>query len=522
MLEPLRSRVLKDLHATVMESPLAASSFNNVAPTNGSVPPLARTLELLSTPNNQEINEGAVNGGKLMDERCEAVAGRIPPEMIAHIMFFALDLDQKPMGEVERQTFMDLRSVSSSWRRTAYTTPALWRCLVVDIWENPDFVALATGWFSRGGGTRLHLELISWGYLPDTKSGLDAALPLVAHSSFQFSTLVLGKNILRAWGCIQSMLSPIASKATVEGLVIWLPSLSALNPLSDLGMGTSLEKAFPRLKSLVLQGSISFAPVTHSSLDSLALNDFRIPASNLAGIFQNFPVLQELIIGGNGSVIWGRDDELQSIELLTLKRLTLVANNVRQAMESFLCPMLQWFHLSDIPNADWFDPLFGISLTAFIGKSQAPTFTLRVTNTRNSLGNLLPSVLAPSLRIHRLEVQGIDWLSRTRPTVLFTCVNDIPVTLREIVAWETPQKPRSISRNVGGARDEGQEEPLRTIDVYFPGGKEEFALLGKRCHEGDTQVLLDFHCISKGAIEHMMLMKNPIYCHAYDSLLVSD
>ncbi|KAH6896301.1 hypothetical protein BKA70DRAFT_757988 [Coprinopsis sp. MPI-PUGE-AT-0042] len=389
----------------------------------------------------------------------------------------------------------------------------------MDIAQTPDFAALAISWLSRGGPeNKLHLQLQS----TKDHDSFDTVAPLIEHPSFRFSTLVLGVDILRRWKCVQSFMQPSASKATVEALTLRLPLQPPENPPIDPvppGASISLLEAFPRAKSLVLQGHIKYAPVTHPSLTSLAIDGARLAASDLSCLSQNFPSLEELVIAGVSRHVEWDNSDLQSIVIPSLKRLTLTTDDTQKVMQALTCSNLQWLHLSDIPNAKWFDPLFQIELKAFIEKSKKTEFTLRVTSSQDSLGNILPGILAHSLPIHRLEVQGIDWLSRRRPILLFDGEHDIPSSLCEIVAWETPRKLKFIPRNVGAVRNGPLEGPRRTIEVYFPGGKEELDVLGVRCDEKESQVYLNFHCMSKEAIQHKMHRQNPILCHAYNKLL---
>lgn len=515
-----------------MESPLNSYASHNLPLPDSLVPLWAREVEDLSQSISfcdQKMAEDVGDMEDLAKKRCEllerkdlvvsfrSAARRLPPELVAHIMFFALELDEKPMGEEERQLFMTLRSVSSLWRRTAWSTPALWRSLEVDIGEALDFAKQVPPWLSRGR-RNVHLTLKNTVGYGTPQSVLDEVLPLVALPTYSLTTLVLGATILRQWKCFQALMKPSAAKASVEALSIWLPE-SGLGPSDPVLAGASIDlaEAFPQMRSLALQGTIRYPPITHPSLTSLAVDNASMEAAEFTRIFKDFPCLEELVIA-TSRVAWDRPI-LTSIELPTLKRLALINHNAKEVMRSFTCSSLQWLHLSNIPNAIWFDSVSRMDLIAFIEKSKAVEFTLRLDSIQESLGNLLPRVLARSLPIHRLEVKGIDWLSRKRPKHLFDVEDDIPSSLREILASETPRKLPWISRNVGGERNGAPEGPRRTIDVYFPGGKEESNLLGVRCREEDTQVYLNFHCTSKGAIEHLMHRKNPIHSHSYESLL---
>ena len=57
----------------------------------------------------------------------------IPAEIIARVLFFALELHVKPLGPSGRVHFANLRCISSIWRGAAFATPQLWRSSEVDI-----------------------------------------------------------------------------------------------------------------------------------------------------------------------------------------------------------------------------------------------------------------------------------------------------------------------------------------------------------------------------------------------------
>ncbi|KAH6873512.1 hypothetical protein BKA70DRAFT_1352802 [Coprinopsis sp. MPI-PUGE-AT-0042] len=58
---------------------------------------------------------------------------RIPPEIIARIIQFAVGTPDGLMHREERLVFAQLRSVSRLWRETSFSTPRLWRAVGLDI-----------------------------------------------------------------------------------------------------------------------------------------------------------------------------------------------------------------------------------------------------------------------------------------------------------------------------------------------------------------------------------------------------
>ncbi|KAH6873513.1 hypothetical protein BKA70DRAFT_1482677 [Coprinopsis sp. MPI-PUGE-AT-0042] len=105
---------------------------------------------------------------------------RIPPEVIARVLEFAVEGPDDLMHQTERIFFSQLRSVCRLWRQTSFSTPSLWRGVGVDIgqitqnsygygiegylWRN------LTNWFRRAGEAA-PLKLQVYGPVPRTASG---------------------------------------------------------------------------------------------------------------------------------------------------------------------------------------------------------------------------------------------------------------------------------------------------------------------------------------------------------------
>ncbi|KAH6906740.1 hypothetical protein BKA70DRAFT_1428847 [Coprinopsis sp. MPI-PUGE-AT-0042] len=231
--------------AIAMDESLLPYSLNNFPLPDDLVPLWASEIDHIS--HSISIHDQRMKGGVASIERhtrqrvelCDwkdfitslrSAVRRLPAEVIAQIIFFSLELDRKALGLEGRQWFMTLRSVSSSWRRTAFSTARSMaelgdgHCSDTRLRHSSDILA-----FSWRPENKLHLQLQSTKY----HDSFDTIVPLIEHPSFRFSTLVLGLDILPRWKCFQSFMQPSASKATVEALTLRLPLQPPENPPVD-------------------------------------------------------------------------------------------------------------------------------------------------------------------------------------------------------------------------------------------------------------------------------------------------
>ncbi|KAH6905631.1 hypothetical protein BKA70DRAFT_1503054 [Coprinopsis sp. MPI-PUGE-AT-0042] len=173
---------------------------------------------------------------------------RIPPEILAKIMHSVLGGPGCFVDQWGRVEFLHLRQVAKEWRRTAYSTPSLWRFLSIDL---EDFPGLAAGpsvalvtltrrldwWFGHAGrNAEVHLDLgidrYPW---PEKVSWIGSMWGPNARR-FQLVTVQL-------WG--QLVLGPDVREE--------YPSMESLKNLSVSERVSGLEKKFPRSGKLEIQ-----------------------------------------------------------------------------------------------------------------------------------------------------------------------------------------------------------------------------------------------------------------------------
>ncbi|KAH6907960.1 hypothetical protein BKA70DRAFT_347894 [Coprinopsis sp. MPI-PUGE-AT-0042] len=101
-----------------------------------------------------------------------AAVRSIPAEILAKIIHWAIGGSGRFVDSDARHTFLHLRQVSTIWRRTAFSTPYLWRYLSVDtkkgLGRDPylamtALTRLIPQWFERAGReAEVHLDLGGW------------------------------------------------------------------------------------------------------------------------------------------------------------------------------------------------------------------------------------------------------------------------------------------------------------------------------------------------------------------------
>ncbi|KAH6908952.1 hypothetical protein BKA70DRAFT_1479732 [Coprinopsis sp. MPI-PUGE-AT-0042] len=80
---------------------------------------------------------------------------RVPPEVLASIIHFAIAGRCGYVSDKGRAIFLDIRSVCRLWRTTAFSTPSLWRAIERDLtarhWRKPSIWNCLASWFSHAG-----------------------------------------------------------------------------------------------------------------------------------------------------------------------------------------------------------------------------------------------------------------------------------------------------------------------------------------------------------------------------------
>ncbi|KAH6873498.1 hypothetical protein BKA70DRAFT_1352780 [Coprinopsis sp. MPI-PUGE-AT-0042] len=246
---------------------------------------------------------------KIRYEQTLSPLRRVPPEVIAKILAFALRTRYGCLNSFERQQFRDYRHVSKLWRATSLSTPSLWRGIHIDQgdfeglrpWDGQEveirqrFARYLTLWFSHAGqGACLRLAVSAiW--------GLKAAhiLEAIRDSTLCISSLVLEARDtprhFQRYADLAVLSNGPHSYPTLNSLTISLPKRSNMD--GEEGHTFDLTQSFPSLRTFTLNGPkgtpvpVNFA---HETLQHLHLTFFTYSPFQFSCLIQNLPNLSTL------------------------------------------------------------------------------------------------------------------------------------------------------------------------------------------------------------------------------------
>ncbi|KAH6908927.1 hypothetical protein BKA70DRAFT_1222484 [Coprinopsis sp. MPI-PUGE-AT-0042] len=221
---------------------------------------------------------------------------RLPPEVIASIMAFATISPYGLTGK-GRVEFQNLRGVSRLWRRTAFSTPLLWRNLTVTLKQfnrgdgSAQFSRALDSWFSRGGKgadftlavggqarnrTAYPQDVLSW--ITSTRTTLGMLALFDVH--FSFSQI---ENVFRA--------AP-PSLSSITTLFMSFPLAEDYDTEGSSSIDTT--PTFPHLQDLMILDAVDGITnsLSHQHLTYLDLSWLDLAVADIANIFRCFPSLR--------------------------------------------------------------------------------------------------------------------------------------------------------------------------------------------------------------------------------------
>ncbi|KAH6866026.1 hypothetical protein BKA70DRAFT_518151 [Coprinopsis sp. MPI-PUGE-AT-0042] len=270
---------------------------------------------------------------------------RVPGEIMVSIIHWDIGGPGHFVGATERETFLRLRQVSTLWRRTAFSTPYLWRYLRVDVDTSADedlhsatarFQRLIPQWFERAGrDAEVHL---AFGGRTNSDGQPIDGIGVAWRSkerSYRLTTAVLWGDVFLG-SCGSHFWTSHVTNLSIPGELV----------LASPGHPLSLSSRFPAPKSLVLGGHPEIYPflnnVNHPSLSSLLLSRLTIVPSDLTMSIRMLPRLEELII--HNSVFTPGGDEIQTTVHSSIERL-ICSHVILFRWPKILFPSLKFFKL---------------------------------------------------------------------------------------------------------------------------------------------------------------------------------
>ncbi|KAH6881251.1 hypothetical protein BKA70DRAFT_1342049 [Coprinopsis sp. MPI-PUGE-AT-0042] len=369
-----------------------------------------------------------------------APARDFPPEILANLMHWALGGPKHYLDDVERKRFLGLRQISRMWRRTAFSTPKLWRYLSVYL-KHPAEILVENSqalqilrrrldaWFQRAGaGAEVHLDLSD--HVHPISSGVALASVILGLEERPYRLITV-----RLW------------KTIIDGTD--LADLNARSPtvknLSVRGGIKDMHIMFANLESLAVTSSTERWRLLHLAhhpcLRSLRLMGMSINVTqDFAEILHGVPMLEELIL--DNIFYPSKPSTLTHPPMphLSLRRL-VTASLVLSRWDTVTFPNLEFCQL--IPVDDNFayvcDPDFSESESLaptgkFLAECNPKSLTLDAIgldiDAKNLFTLLSPMPSLKSLRLANpallLSEKGREWRERPSTTKVF-CKAQSPI-----------------------------------------------------------------------------------------------
>ncbi|KAH6908919.1 hypothetical protein BKA70DRAFT_1479658 [Coprinopsis sp. MPI-PUGE-AT-0042] len=237
-----------------------------------------------------------------------SVVRKLPPEIVAEIIKFSVATDWMDFCG---QHLRELCTVSQLWRRTAMSTPSLWRSLSVDL------KTLSTGRTREQARLLLARALNTW----FARSGEGAEIDLTVYGDL---------NTKRS------------RRLQAADLIDWMRT-SGINFVSvDLH---EVFNSIPELKALFRTSAEDFLPVVfiHPRLTTLHLLSVTVCTSDIREVLQGLPSLQSLSLGVRVDI---DDEDTRPFTHHSLCELSLCEVISGQLFKAISCPALECLELS--------------------------------------------------------------------------------------------------------------------------------------------------------------------------------
>ncbi|KAH6908924.1 hypothetical protein BKA70DRAFT_1279118 [Coprinopsis sp. MPI-PUGE-AT-0042] len=224
---------------------------------------------------------------------CTAPIRRVPPEIVAQVIFFATRWEDGTIGEEERQTFMNIRSVCKLWRETSFSTPPLWR----DLYIEGSSLACDSQTISKRLSSWLrhckNVDRLDISVNPNSTGSFFQVLLALSKGQFPITGLHLD-NCNKFFNIIPLANLPEPMQA-VKKLSLTIPSWRDDHKSTTLPF-LSLTSSFPTLEYLALRSDqrAMFFTFGHSHIQVLEMESVRLPLPSLRLILENLPSLREL------------------------------------------------------------------------------------------------------------------------------------------------------------------------------------------------------------------------------------
>ncbi|KAH6873527.1 hypothetical protein BKA70DRAFT_1352817 [Coprinopsis sp. MPI-PUGE-AT-0042] len=286
---------------------------------------------------------------------------RAPPEIIGKIIAYAIHTVGDYVGPDDRRCFQNLRAVCRLWRRTALSTPYLWRSIgigtddfpfaqhqTVDPHHAELFAQSLVSWYARGGqNAPLNLSLLYvslehavFAFILMRHLQLNLTTAMVAIESNRYNDGgYYGLKFLERPATDTSVTLPL------KDIAIWL-GLPFVYQRTNAREMVDLTDNWPHLSTLSLFCNRDNSPtfIVHQTLSKLTLRSTHLPAEDVEFILAGLPQLESLCL------LWctprrlehGETSESEAIYIHAALRQVEFGDGVVQTFLSRLtCPSLE-------------------------------------------------------------------------------------------------------------------------------------------------------------------------------------
>jgi hypothetical protein len=282
---------------------------------------------------------------------------RIPPEVIARVIEFAILGENGVMEKTGRLFFARIRSVCRLWRQTSFSTPSLWREVGVDmahvVADNPGadiktyLSTVLTSWFNRAGeGASVDLHLVN-----TSPASVSTVIDFARSTGFRFSTLHFLHPQSRdlSYDTFKSLATSTSRPVRAADLNFHFRRPQRFQPLSrDI---INLTQNFPDLACLSLTEAT--APrfpfplqLVHKTLMQLELTKMALSSFEMRTLLAGLPCLRKLCL-----------DQVRALSPRNLyPQYThealeglLLSNTLPEGcFEGLACPALMWVRIDGV------------------------------------------------------------------------------------------------------------------------------------------------------------------------------
>lgn len=286
---------------------------------------------------------------------------RVPAEVIARILSFALHTPTGLLALPQRQEFLQYRRVSNLWRATAFSTPSLWRGIRVASEDFSNYQRrrarsdevfmlrleeCLSSWFSLAGRSApLQLDV---SYIAGME--VDDILNIIRKAGLNVASLSLTEGDYGGYFYeltdLLGLYNPAHPSPTITSLSLYLCE----GFCAEGGVVIELTETFPSLSTFTVESDMAgrdriYVGFKHQTLRRLRLHGVFATPIQFSTFLQDYPALESLCMSGCSVYRDEAEEQEQEQETVTfshntLKAITLGHRGPFEWFRGLTCPSL--------------------------------------------------------------------------------------------------------------------------------------------------------------------------------------